>query len=186
MTGRRVSEPKGFQRATANAALRTLTNTDGPRRFLVADEVGLGKTIVARTIVSEMMRRRRRPLVVFYVTSNLNIAHQNRGKLLEFSPRRSSERRRRQGSVDACRESEEPPEAPQTAPLHAHAGHFGADVSAAGGFGRLEERALIFRLLSGRFSSLNSRCFTPNVRAIRLAKRAGLGHSTARIHRGSS
>jgi superfamily II DNA or RNA helicase len=84
MTGRRVSEAKGFQRATAEAALATLANKDGPRRFLVADEVGLGKTIVARTIISEMIKRRRRPLVVFYVTSNLNIAHQNRGKLLEF------------------------------------------------------------------------------------------------------
>src|SRR5580704_19596235 len=84
MTGRQISEAKGFQRATAEAALATLTNKDGPRRFLVADEVGLGKTIVARTIISEMINRRRRPLVVFYVTSNLNIAHQNHGKLLEF------------------------------------------------------------------------------------------------------
>ena len=76
-TPRRISEPKGFQRVTAEVALVTLTRKDGPRRFLVADEVGLGKTVVARTIISEMMKRRRRPLVVFYVSSNLNIAHQN-------------------------------------------------------------------------------------------------------------
>jgi len=73
MSARRISEPKGFQRATAEAALETLTRKDGPRRFLVADEVGLGKTVVARTIIGEMMKRRR-PLVVFYVSSNLNIA----------------------------------------------------------------------------------------------------------------
>src|SRR5258708_7691989 len=84
MSARRISEPKGFQRATAEAALVTLTRNDGPRRFLVADEVGLGKTVVARTIISEMMRRRRRAVVVFYVSSNLNIAHQNRTKLLEL------------------------------------------------------------------------------------------------------
>lgn len=84
MTTRRISEPKGFQIATAEAALETFRRTQGPRRFLVADEVGLGKTVVARTIIAELMSRRRRPLVVFYVSSNLNIAHQNRAKLLEL------------------------------------------------------------------------------------------------------
>src|SRR5258708_9836782 len=86
MSARRISEPKGFQRATAEAALETLTSSDGPRRFLVADEVGLGKTVVARTVIRDLMKNRRRPLVVFYVSSNLNIAHQNRGKLLELLP----------------------------------------------------------------------------------------------------
>ena len=62
MTVRRISEAKGFQLATAQAALQTLTSEDGPRRFLVADEVGLGKTVVARTIIQEMIKRRRRPL----------------------------------------------------------------------------------------------------------------------------
>src|SRR5437016_10803641 len=86
MTVRKISAAKGFQLATAQAALQTLMADDGPRRFLVADEVGLGKTVVARTIISEMIQRRRRPLVVFYVSSNLNIAHQNRAKLLELLP----------------------------------------------------------------------------------------------------
>ena len=86
MSARQISDPKGFQRATAEAALETLTRQDGLRRFLVADEVGLGKTVMARMIVSEMMKRQRRPLVVFYVASNLNIAHQNRAKLLELLP----------------------------------------------------------------------------------------------------
>ena len=43
-----LSAAKGFQLATAQAALQTLSADDGPRRFLVADEVGLGKTVVAR------------------------------------------------------------------------------------------------------------------------------------------
>jgi len=86
MSERRISEPKGFQLATVQAALATLTGEEGPRRFLVADEVGLGKTVVARTIIQEMIKRRRRPLIVFYVSSNLNIAHQNRAKLLELLP----------------------------------------------------------------------------------------------------
>src|SRR5262245_44320204 len=84
MKARQVSEPKGFQLATPKAALETLKCDDGPRRFLVADEVGLGKTVVARTIVQRMMKGRKTPLVVFYIASNLNIAHQNRAKLLEL------------------------------------------------------------------------------------------------------
>src|ERR1700684_1090060 len=93
MSARHISEPKGFQRATADAALETLTRKDGPRRFLVADEVGLGKTVVARTIIGELMKHRRRPLVVFYVCSNLNIAHQNRAKLLELLPSETEQKK---------------------------------------------------------------------------------------------
>jgi superfamily II DNA or RNA helicase len=78
-----ISEPKAFQVRTAEAALAAFARDGGPRRFLIADEVGLGKTVVARTVVREMMKRRRTPLVVFYVASNLTIAHQNRRKLLE-------------------------------------------------------------------------------------------------------
>ncbi len=157
MSGRHVSEPKGFQRATAKAALETLTRSDGPRRFLVADEVGLGKTIVARTIIHEMIRRRRRPLVVFYVTSNLNIAHQNRGKLLEFL----SEKEQQQASATADRLTlaANPVNRPKHKKLHLYT--LTPDTSIPmyrrrGGFGRLEERALIFRLLSARFPSLNT------------------------------
>jgi hypothetical protein len=98
MNVRHISEPKGFQRATAEAALETFARKDGPRRFLVADEVGLGKTVVARTIISEMIKARRRPLVVFYVSSNLNIARQNRPKLLELLP---SENEQKEASAAA-------------------------------------------------------------------------------------
>jgi len=160
MTGRHVSEPKGFQRATADAALETLTKADGPRRFLVADEVGLGKTIVARTIINEMMRHRRRPVVVFYVTSNLNIAHQNRGKLLEFL----TEKEQQQASAPADRLTlaANPANRPKHAKLHLYT--LTPDTSVPmyrrrGGFGRLEERALIFRLLRGRFPSLDTDAF---------------------------
>lgn len=54
----RISQPRGFQLATAEAALETLTRKDGLRRFLIADEVGLGKTVVARTIMGQMMKSR--------------------------------------------------------------------------------------------------------------------------------
>lgn len=81
---------KPFQQATIDAALHTLTRKKGARRFLVADEVGLGKTIVASGIIEKLADRQTRlgdgPLTVLYVCSNLAIARQNIVRLLSFLP----------------------------------------------------------------------------------------------------
>jgi hypothetical protein len=166
MSGRRLSEPKGFQRVTAAAALTTLTCQDGPRRYLVADEVGLGKTVVARTVVAEMMKGRRRPLVVFYVASNLNIAHQNRTKLLELLPT-EDEQNEAAASADRLTLAANPARRPVHERLHLYT--LTPDTSVPlyrrrGGFGRMDERALIFRLLSGRFPSLHNKWFSQKCR----------------------
>ena len=79
-------EPKPFQRATIKAAIRAFNSGAGARRFLVADEVGLGKTIVASGIVERMSQGRAAPLRVFYVCSNLAIAAQNLARLAWFLP----------------------------------------------------------------------------------------------------
>ena len=55
-----------FQRRTVQVALERL-RAAGSRRFLVADEVGLGKTIIARS-VAEGLRRERRRLNVMWKT----------------------------------------------------------------------------------------------------------------------
>lgn len=76
-----------FQESTVRAACEVLGNSNGPRRFLVADETGLGKTVVAREIVRSLSiaaKKRTKPFVVFYVTSGQRIAHQNRERLVEF------------------------------------------------------------------------------------------------------
>jgi hypothetical protein len=65
---------------------------------LVADEVGLGKTVVAQHVIRAMMRRSDGPLVVFYMCSNLAIARQNRRKLLEVLPK--DERKEADCSID--------------------------------------------------------------------------------------
>lgn len=86
LTGGRIVSirVKPFQQATIEAALRTLTSR-GPRRFLVADEVGLGKTIVASGVIQKMTRGLHKgPLCVLYVCSNLAIARQNMDGLLSF------------------------------------------------------------------------------------------------------
>ena len=86
---------KPFQQATINAAMRTLTRKKGARRFLVADEVGLGKTIVASGIIQKLMERKKAlgvgPLSVLYVCSNQAIAKQNTERLLSFIPKKERE-----------------------------------------------------------------------------------------------
>ena len=81
-----MTSVKPFQEATVEAVLRAFRAGRRYRRFLIADEVGLGKTIVAQQVIRRMMRGRSKPVVVFYLCSNLSIAAQNRRKLLEVLP----------------------------------------------------------------------------------------------------
>ncbi len=76
-----------FQSAAAQTICDRLTDRNGSRRFLLADEVGLGKTVVARGVIEELLRRRRgRDLNVVYLCSNSEIADQNRIKLAPKAP----------------------------------------------------------------------------------------------------
>jgi len=73
-----------FQRRTAEYAFARLTDPSGSRRFLVADEVGLGKTLVARAVVAQTLAglADTTPRIdVVYICSNLAIARQNLTKL---------------------------------------------------------------------------------------------------------
>ena len=81
-----MTELKPFQEATVRAVLAAFDRRRRTRRFLVADEVGLGKTVVAQHVIRRMSLGLGRPLVVFYMCSNLAIARQNRRKLLELLP----------------------------------------------------------------------------------------------------
>ncbi|MCB0197016.1 MAG: DEAD/DEAH box helicase family protein, partial [Anaerolineae bacterium] len=79
-----MTELKPFQKATVKAVINAFKCKEYARRFLVADEVGLGKTVVAQQVIKQVMRGKNRPLIVFYVCSSLSIASQNRTKLLEI------------------------------------------------------------------------------------------------------
>lgn len=74
---------KRFQEETAKAATAALKGANPLRRFLVADEVGLGKTVVARDTLAALAKDARK-FVVYYVTSGLKVADQNKGELLRF------------------------------------------------------------------------------------------------------
>lgn len=76
---------KDFQRETVEYVFRRLYLDDPPaHRFLVADEVGLGKTMVARGIIAKCIEHLRPdvPRVdIVYVCSNAAIASQNINRL---------------------------------------------------------------------------------------------------------
>ena len=75
---------KGFQRDTVEYAFERLyTAPDSTRRFLVADEVGLGKTLVARGVIAKALDHlwdgpdRVEQIDIVYICSNAQIARQN-------------------------------------------------------------------------------------------------------------
>ena len=58
---RRLAGLKGFQRKTVDYVFRRMYEDQDPAtRFLVADEVGLGKTLVARGLIARAIEHLRR------------------------------------------------------------------------------------------------------------------------------
>jgi hypothetical protein len=82
---RELSRLKDFQRATVEHVYRRLWLDDEPtRRFLVADEVGLGKTLVARGVIARTIDHLWDSvdrIDVVYICSNGQIARQNLSRL---------------------------------------------------------------------------------------------------------
>ena len=76
---------KPFQRRTVDHAFRRLfLDADSTSRFLVADEVGLGKTLVARGIIARAIDHRWEDvdrIDIVYICSNAGIARANLPKL---------------------------------------------------------------------------------------------------------
>ena len=79
---------KDFQRASVERVIENFFSKGHSERILVADEVGLGKTIVAKGVIAQMLRRQinegvesaeiehpRPPFRVTYICSNLALAN---------------------------------------------------------------------------------------------------------------
>ena len=83
-----ASDLREFQRLTRDRAYQALfSSSGGSGRFLVADEVGLGKTRVAKGVLAELRRSRsraRKGTVVVYIAANAEIGRQN-GRVLRGS-----------------------------------------------------------------------------------------------------
>ncbi|WP_254547382.1 C-terminal helicase domain-containing protein [Halomarina pelagica] len=77
---------KEFQQQTAKYVFNRLyTDEDYTRRFLIADEVGLGKTLVARAVIAQTIQHLWDDLDrvdIVYVCSNSSIARQNLDRLV--------------------------------------------------------------------------------------------------------
>jgi hypothetical protein len=81
-----LDQLKDFQRATAEYVFGRMHDARSPSiRFLVADEVGLGKTLVAKGVIAQTIAHLQREGVeridIVYVCSNAEIARQNIGRL---------------------------------------------------------------------------------------------------------
>jgi hypothetical protein len=70
---------KDFQRATVDYVFERFYGEDPTRMFLVADEVGLGKTLVARGIIARIIDhlKQKSRIDIVYICSNADIARQN-------------------------------------------------------------------------------------------------------------
>lgn len=79
-----LAQLKQFQRKTVDYVFDRLHGPDQVRQFLVADEVGLGKTMIARGIVAktiEMLWPTAKRIDIVYICSNQSIAAQNLNRL---------------------------------------------------------------------------------------------------------
>src|SRR4051794_15763592 len=82
---------KDFQLATVDQVFRRMYRDRPPaQRYLVADEVGLGKTLVARGLIAraiEHLSTREERIDVIYICSNADIAKDNIRRLNVFPDR---------------------------------------------------------------------------------------------------
>src|SRR5688572_13099864 len=134
-----------FQRETVDHVVQCLLDDKGSKRVLVADEVGLGKTLVARGVVAEFVERawEKVPRIdILYVCSNAALARENLKKLRVGG--------QAAGSVEATRFTLMPIAARQ---LHQKLNFIsitpGTALRATGG-GIKEERVVLHQLLRDR------------------------------------
>ena len=138
---------KDFQRATVDYVHDRFFGPYSTRRFLVADEVGLGKTLVARGVVArtidELWDTVDR-IDVIYICSNTQIAQQNLNRL-------------RIGSAEATQHADRLTMLPQVVgDMKQRKVNFvsftpGTSFDVLAGGGRAGERILIYRMLCDGF-----------------------------------
>ena len=134
---------KDFQRKTVDYVFERLYGHEPTQRFLVADEVGLGKTLVARGVIArtiDYLWETVPSIDVIYICSNADIARQNVRRL----------------GIPGC-ESATQSTRLTLLPLHMHdlrkhrvnfiALTPGTSFEQTGGGGRIEERVLLYWLL---------------------------------------
>ncbi|WP_146207213.1 helicase-related protein [Nocardioides silvaticus] len=142
---------KDFQRRTVDRVHEQFWHpTDPTRRFLVADEVGLGKTLVARGVIAKTIDHLWETvdrIDVVYICSNTQIAHQNLPKL-----------RVGEGIAERHHADRLTMLASELRHLEGRKLNFvsftpGTSFSVGGSGGRVEERVLLYHLLKATWSN---------------------------------
>jgi len=136
---------KDFQRKTVDYVFRRLYMEDDNRRFLVADEVGLGKTLVAKGLIAKALEHLQdieKRIDVVYICSNAAIASQNVNRLNVNGDN---------GFAIASRLTFLPMQVQQLAKNKVNFISFtpGTTFDLRSRGGRVEERALIYKMLKG-------------------------------------
>ena len=141
---------KPFQEATVAHVLSRIRDKRGSRRFLVADEVGLGKTLVAQGVIEALCQPASTPLRIFYMCSSLGIAAQNKRRLLEII---SDKEQREQADIHADRLDLLPSaEIEGTPPFFLYS--LTPQTTAGEGTGRVDERVVIGKALQAISATL--------------------------------
>jgi Helicase conserved C-terminal domain len=142
----RRSEPTRFQKRTIAYVIKRFWEDAVPaRRFLVADEVGLGKTIVAREVVAEALRRRPGDSIdIVYLCSSQPVASQNLKRLKVHG---------HGGTTKATRLTLLAAEPPAKGGVRYLALTPGTSFKVTGRSGTVRERALIYLCLRSTFRS---------------------------------
>lgn len=142
---------KDFQSATVDSLYQGLFGSD-QRRMLVADEVGLGKTIVAHGLIARYLEDyiqagKRKPFTVTYICSNQVIAHENLKKLNIF-PEGVGVFNPISRIIEVAREQDEDSaRTPSEGPLRLNTLTPATSFHLSNSTGQRSERAIIFALL---------------------------------------
>ncbi|WP_017903490.1 C-terminal helicase domain-containing protein [Pseudomonas asplenii] len=151
-----MSEPKPFQAAAVEAALATLENLSGMRRFLVADEVGLGKTVVASELARRLFDKRKQPMTIYYIANGHSVSYQNKSRIVGFL--KGSEFQRAVSTPDRLSliAQQSPPDAQLLIYALTPLTSFPGDKARLTG-GRKEERAFLWVLLEKAYPAFAGR-----------------------------
>ncbi|RKH68029.1 helicase-related protein [Corallococcus aberystwythensis] len=179
---------KDFQRETVDYVFERLFFPDGSGRFLVADEVGLGKTMIAKGVIArtlQHLRDRVDRLDVVYICSNEDIARQNVSRLkLEGEHVTLASR-----LTLLPREARRLKDSPSRINFISFTPATSFDLS--GGLGHVEERLLLHAMLTGLWGlgtsapamnvlqgGVDSERFRARVRSMQLSEFDPTGDST--------
>ncbi len=134
---------KDFQRDTVEHVHAQLFSPIGSKRFLIADEVGLGKTIVARGVIGkaiESLKGKVDRIDVVYICSNEDIAEENIKKLAVDSSATATRLSLLVRHLGELRKSK--------ALINFVALTPSTSFEVQAGLGRKDERALLYRMLA--------------------------------------